>query len=268
MMLRALLLATCVAGLPFAAGAHEFWIEPDAYQVDPGEAMTARLRVGETFAGAEQTYLPRNFERFDMQCDGKLSEVLGRAGDRPALNVEATGEGLCVIIHQTRDYTLTYRDWQKFVNFVEHKDFDGVLQDHAARGLPETNFVELYSRYAKSLIAVGDGAGADTEVGLLTEIVAEANPYTDDLSEGLPLRVLFDGAPRADAQVELFAKAPDGQVDVTLHRTDDEGRVTIPVQAGYAYLADAVVLRALSPEEDDDPVWESLWASLTFAVPE
>lgn len=253
---------------PLMVSAHEFWINPVAYEVPSGGTLVATLRVGEHFAGAEQSYLERNFTRFDMRCDDGLVPVPGRAGDRPALNVAAPSDGLCVIIHQTRDYTLTYNDWQKFVNFVEHKDFEGVLDAHRDRGLPETGFVELYSRYAKSLIAVGDAAGSDAEVGLLTEIVAEANPYTDDLKDGLPIRVLYEGEPRADAQVELFARPPEGDVEVTLHRTDAEGRVTLPVQPGYAYLADAVVLRLLQAQAEKDPVWESLWASLTFAVPE
>lgn len=260
--------ALALALLPVTTNAHEFWIDPMAYEVPSGGTLVAALRVGETFAGAEQSYLERNFSRFDMRCGDTLDPVPGRAGDRPALNVAAPRDGLCVIVHQTKDYTLTYTQWQKFVNFVEHKDFEGVLDRHAERGLPESGFVELYSRYAKSLIAVGDGAGADTEVGLVTEIVAEANPYTDDVTGGLPIQVLYNGAPRVDAQVELFARPPEGEVEVTLHRTDAEGRVTLPVQPGYSYLADAVVLRPLEPEAEKDPVWESLWASLTFAVPE
>lgn len=268
MTLRAALVLTFAAGLSLPVAAHEFWIDPEVYQVPSEGTITARLRVGEAFAGAEQSYLARNFDRFDLACSGALSSVEGRAGDRPALTVEAPRDGLCVVIHQTRDHTLTYRDWQKFVNFVEHKDFAGVLTEHAARGLPETNFVELYSRYAKSLIAVGSGAGADADMGLETEIVAEANPYQDEMTDGLPIRVLYQGEPRADVQVELFAKPPSGAVVVTLHRTDADGRVTLPVEAGHAYLADAVVLRALTPTNDGDPVWESLWASLTFAVPE
>ena len=127
---------------------------------------------------------------------------------------------------------------------------------------------ERYSRYGKALIAVGDGAGADREAGLETEIVALANPYTDDLSDGLPVRVLYQGAPRADAQVELFAKSPEGEVEITLLRTDAEGVALLPVTPGQVYLADAVVVRPLEPVAEDDPVWESLWASLTFKVPE
>ncbi|MCK0151893.1 DUF4198 domain-containing protein [Marivita sp. S6314] len=267
MSLRRGLFAACLAMLPAMVGAHEFWIEPDAYQVAPGDTMTAQLRVGETFGGSVQSYLPRNFQRFDLRCNGATSKVTGRAGDRPALSVTAPGDGLCVVIHQTRYFALTYETWQKFVNFVEHKDFRSAIADHRARGLPEKDFTEQYSRYAKSLIAVGSGRGADGPVGLTTEIVAEANPYTDNLSGGMPVQVLFKGRPRADAQVELFAKSPGGRVTVSLHRTDGQGRARLPVKPGHSYLVDAVVLRPVTPRQDGDPVWETLWASLTFSVP-
>ena len=247
---------------------HEFWIDPQAYAVPEGAPLVADIRVGETLEGAAYSYIPPNFRRFEVVLGEDVTPVEGRAGDRPALNMAVPGEGLAVIVHVTRDYTLTYREAEKFLNFITHKDFPGVLEQHAARGLPETGFVERYSRHAKSLIAVGGGAGSDREVGLLTEIVALANPFTDDLSAGLPVRVLYEGAPRADVQVELFARAPDGTVEVTLHRTDAEGRAVLPVTAGHSYLADAVVMRPVDPMGADNAVWESLWASLTFAVPE
>lgn len=261
-------LAWALLGLPSAGLTHEFWIEPKLYQVETDAEIVASLFVGQSFGGSEQAYIGRNFARFDMTCGSGPVPVEGRDGDRPAMTVAADTEGLCVVVHQTRDYTLTYHDWEQFVDFVKHKDFKTALADHAARGLPETEFIEKYSRYAKSLIAVGAGAGSDVVAGLLTEIVAEANPYTDDLGSGLPVRVLYEGKPRIDAQVELFEKAPDGTVEITMHRTDSEGRVSLPVKPGHTYLADAVVLREVEPVAKNDPVWESLWAALTFGVPE
>ena len=130
------------------------------------------------------------------------------------------------MVHETTDNRLTYREWQKFVNFVEHKGFDGALERHAERGLPETGFVETYRRYAKSLVAVGDGVGLDQNVGLDTEIVALANPYTDDLSNGLPVKVLLYGAPRPNAQVEVFYRTPDGTIETEFHETNEDGVVS------------------------------------------
>ena len=66
----------------------------------------------------------------------------------------------------------------------------------------------------------------------------------------------------------FFAKSPEGEVEITLLRTDAEGVALLPVTPGQVYLADAVVVRPLEPVAEDDPVWESLWASLTFKVPE
>ena len=57
------------------------------------------------------------------------------------------------------------------------------------------------------------------------------------------------------------------EVTVTLHRTDAEGRAVLPVEPGHVYLADNVTLLPLEQDSSGDPVWHSLWASLTFAVP-
>jgi hypothetical protein len=197
-----------------------------------------------------------------------LRPVEGRIGDRPAMTFDAPEPGLAVIVHETKGDSLQYRTRDLFESFVEHKDLGDVLARHADRGLPELEFREAYTRYAKSLVAVGEGAGADTEVGLKTEIVALANPYTEDLSDGFPLRVLYEGAARADAQVEVFARNAEGTVTRTFHRTDVSGIVTIPVSSGTEYMVDAVVMEDTGNEDPEaGPVWHSLWANLTFRLP-
>ncbi len=250
------------------ARGHEFWISPQTYTVQAQGQLLADLRVGQNFEGAAYAYLPQNFERFDLLAGEQVIAVEGRAGDRPALAMPAPAEGLVIAVHQTGDNTLTWDTAQKFEDFVLHKDMAWALEENRVRGIPEAGFREVYSRYAKSLIAVGDGRGEDQESGLETEIVALANPYTEALPEGLPVKVLYQGEPRSDAQVEVFAKAPDGTVQDLFYRTDAQGVALIPVTAGVEYLVDAVVLRAVEPRTETDPVWETLWASLTFRMPD
>lgn len=268
-MLRtpAAILTAILVCLP--AKAHEYWIEPLAYRVAPDEPVVARLRNGEKFRGVALPYLPAGYARLEIVEDGASRPIEGRLGDEPAITVAPADEGLAILVLETVPSTVTYREAGRFEAFLRHKDAAGALGDHARRGLPETGFSESYTRHVKALVAVGGGAGADRPLGLATEIVAGANPYTDALSAGMPLSVLLDGAPRAGAQVELFSRAPDGTVAIALHRTDAAGRVTVPVAPGHAYFADAVVVRAL-PNDDPaaGPVWESLWAGLSFAVPE
>lgn len=240
------------------------------YTVDVQTTVEAFLVNGEEFGGSRIAYFPNRFVRFTLTHEDVTAPVISRIGNAPALQMAALGDGLHIAAYQSTAATLTYEDWERFQRFVDHKAFGNVRAEHDARGLPDADFVEVYIRFSKSLIAVGEGAGADERVGLETEIVALANPYTDDVSAGLPVQVWYGDEVRAGAQVELFAKAEDGSVEITLHTTDADGIALLPVQSGFSYMADAVVLRVPSAELSEanrGAVWETLWANLTFAVP-
>ncbi|WP_298259199.1 DUF4198 domain-containing protein [uncultured Litoreibacter sp.] len=249
------------------AQAHEFWISPEAYVTPKGGEVQAHLRIGQEFDGAAYVYNPNRFERFELIAGSLRLPVAGRLGDTPALNMPAPANGLITIVHETDDSQLSYQGMEKFAKFAKHKDFEWAIQSHIDRGLPTDRFTEQYRRFAKSLIAVGDGAGSDTEAGLKTEIVALTNPYTNT-EDQFSVKVLMDGKPRADAQIELFEKGSDGEVAITLHRTNANGIGTFPIKRGHEYLVDAVELLPLNlGDPATTPVWFSLWASLTFHVP-
>lgn len=263
--------ALLLCALPFMPlSAHEFWIAPETYQVAPGASITAHFMNGEAFDGVTLSYFDRSSERFDTAFEGVVTPVAARAGDRPALQATAPeAEGLMVVLHETTQAKITYRDWAKFARFAAHKDFPEAEAQHDANNWPRENFRESYSRHAKALIAVGAGMGADQAFGLETEFVALSNPYAQDFDGDMAVRLLYQGAPRGDAQVEVFDRDPAGAVTVTLHRTDARGEARIPVRPGHTYLFDAVVLRP-APEAgtfENAPVWETLWAALTFSVP-
>ncbi len=247
------------------ADAHEFWIEPTEYQVESDGELVAHLRNGEAFEGSALAYFQNRSQRFDIIWPESMVGVESRMGDIPALNTVALEDGLVLVVHVTTPSRLTYKEWEKFLAFAEHKDFGDIEARHAARSLPESGFAESYTRHAKALIAVGSGTGSDKETGMATEFVARTNPYTDDLSSGFTAQLYYNGDVRKDAQVEVFAKSPGGDVEITLLRTDADGLVRMPVKAGHEYLLDAVVLR---PAQDgSDAAWETLWASLTFSTP-
>lgn len=269
-ILTALFALTLALPAPSALIAHEFWIEPLAFQIETDGRLQGKLVNGQDFGGVEIAYLPRRFERFTAASGLRQSAVENRLGARPALDMDPLADGLNIISYQSTLSTLTYSEWEKFLKFAAHKDFADIEAVHDGRGLPRTNFDEGYWRYAKALVGVGTGVGRDFRTGLDVEFVALDNPYTDDLSGGLRVQLYYQDAVLPNSQVELFEKAPNGTVQITLHRTDANGIATLPVRAGHTYLADHVVLRAPSAElaSSADIVWETLWAALTFGVPE
>ena len=256
----------------FAAplSAHEFWIEPLDYQIEADGSLQANIVNGQEFEGIKLPYLPNRFVNFLLFNGEDVQRVSGRPGDQPAMQQAAMGEGLHIAGYQATNATVDYETWENFQNFVDHKDLGDVLSRHEERGLPLENFKEIYSRHVKTLVAVGSGEGSDRRVGLETEIVALANPYTDDLTDGMPVQVYYRNDLRSDTQVEVFEKAADGSVEISYYRTDADGIARFPVKPGHSYMVDAVVLRVPNVElqETSGAVWETLWANLTFAVPE
>ncbi|MCZ4254963.1 DUF4198 domain-containing protein [Sulfitobacter sp. G21635-S1] len=272
MYLSRLFLLVTLGAVPLSpALSHEFWIEPHDYQVDNGGTVVGDFKNGQEFVGNTLSFFDKSTERYAMVADGVRTPLKPRAGDRPALNIPAPiDDGLLVVVHETTPQYVTYTDWDKFVKFTKHKDFRDAVALHEQRGWSKERLRERYTRHVKALIAVGSGAGADQAVGMATEFTALTNPYDPGFDGTMQVSLTYDGAPRADAQVEVFDRAPDDSVTITLHRTDTEGLAEIPVTPGHAYLFDAVTLReaADAGETENAPVWETLWAALTFEVPQ
>ena len=253
-----------------ASLSHEVWLDAGEFQVETSETLTAELKNGQNFVGGGLIYNPRSFTRFDVLTTDGLTPVPGTIGDRPALSLPAQPEGLQVISYESTVSTLTYKEWDKFQTFADHKDFADIKKRHNARGLPQTDFMEAYTRHVKMLACVGNCEGQDTATGLETELVALANPYQLAPNSPLPVQLLLDGAPQPDRQIEIFARAPDDTVEIITTRTDNNGVAEIMVLPDTTYLLDAVTLRIPSEERQakTNAVWDTLWAALTFQTPE
>ena len=265
--MRVFTLVLAILASPVAA--HELWLEPGDFTVPAEATVTAQIVNGSDFTGQNLPFLPQRFARFDDVVNGRASAVPGRVGDIPAVQLANPPEGLNVLVYQARNATVDYKDWATFVRFTEHKDFPGILEGHAARGLPEEAFREVYSRYSKSLVAVGTGAGTDSRTGLETEIVALTNPYVDDVSGGMRFQLWYGDAPRANVRFEVYDRSPAGAVTQTFYTTDARGMVTVPAKPGYTYMADAVLIRepAAALAQETGALWETLWANMTWAIP-
>jgi hypothetical protein len=259
--------AAAIAGP--AAQLPELWIAPQRYSVGVDEPVVADLRRGNAFQGDLQGFAMAGLRRFEIWSGETRESIEGADGALPAVSLVAPGEGLAILVHESAGPAMAWSDWQAFESFVRTGDFAWALADHRDRGLPLTGFRMACTRFAKTLVAVGDGIGADRAIGLEVEIVALVNPYTDDLGNGIPVRVLYQGKPRKSMRVTLDMRFPDGSLRQRVGWTDVDGKLRLPAVPGAEYLVNAVVLRPLPGSTTGvDPVWETLWASLVFRAPE
>lgn len=247
--------------------AHEFWLDAHDYTLKNGQELQVDIRVGQDFKGNKYNFNQNLFFDFGISDSSGKQPVEGRIGDMPAVSFTPENNGLLVLNHFSTTQLLTYEDDGKFESFILSKGLDWVLDKHAARGLPEYGFGEGYTRFAKTLIAVGDGEGQDAHTLMPFELVALQNPYTDEISEGLPVRIYFNGKGLADIQIDIFRRLPDVE-DVVKSRvlTDQTGLAVIPITNGDIYMINAVHM--IIPSDEDiartGAVWHSLWASMTF----
>lgn len=261
-----LLIAGLFAG---SVSAHEFWIEPASYEVAVGDRIEATLKNGENFKGTTYPFLEELFTRFELVTRDGVAPVAGRRGDNPAMSVKAEQGGLHVAVYESRMYDLTYTKFEKFETFVKSKKLDWVLEAHAAQGMPTDKVKETYYRYPKALVKVGSGAGRDRLMGQPFELVAEINPYSAAAKDGVRVRLYLEGEPHPGADIQIF-HFPDGAEEaVKAHAsTDSTGRATIPVFDGGPFLVNATHLRPPRPEGAAKGAhWESIWATMTYALP-
>ena len=257
-----------------AVRAHEFWIEPSSYQPVAGSVVTADLLIGTDFLGSAGIYVPDQIDAFDLisATAGARRKIVGRYGDRPAGKFTVSESGLAIILHQTAPTYLTYSAAEKFDGFAREKGFPEALKQHRQRGLSPDSIRERYQRFAKSLISVGGQTGgteADGYFGMRLELVAETNPYDKTPPATMTVRLVENGTAKAGAKVTVFTRHSPRHVVHHSFITDSGGRVTFPLEPGRDYLVDSVDLLPLdNATEPEGAMWESLWASLVFHVPQ
>ncbi len=254
---------------PNAAPAHESWIEPLDYSVQVGDRMQAHLKVGQNFKGNTFAYLPSLFKFFDMVDSKGRRPVEGRQGDTPAVTFTAENDGLLVMSFRSTTNLLTYTEWVKFADFVKAHKLDWVIDKHRERGLPETNFVEGYFRFSKTLVKIGQGQGQDVNTGMPFELVALTNPYATPAPQEMRFQLYWQNQPFANSLVNVFRRPNDGSDTIkTTLSSDANGIVTVPVEGGGEYLVNSVHM--IEPTADFNAqtraVWVSLWASETFRI--
>lgn len=262
-------LITCAAvSFGQIADAHEFWIEPVATRVAVGEPLEARTYIGNAFEGEELANYPSMQVMFDITLGDQTRALGGAAEQIPAVSTPALGEGLHVLRYQSRDFQLTYETYADFLAFLKEADRMDLAEAQGSGSAPQDGIREVYFRYAKSLIAVGDGAGSDRWMGMPWELVALTNPYTAARRAAMKFELRFNAELQADAAVHVFVRAGDGTISQLRLRSDSRGIVTVPSDIGGTYMVNAIKVMPASKRMEYllGATWQSLWASATYVI--
>jgi len=248
-----------------ALQAHDFWIEPSAFAPAPGQRVAVRLRVGQELRGDPVPRDPALIQRFVVVGPaGGEAPIPGVPDTEPAGFVAFQAAGPAMIVYDS-NRSAVQLDARKFEDYLAQEGLEKISTLRASRGQSAAGVKEVFSRFAKSLIAVGNGSGPgyDRVLGQRLELVPEGNPYALTGGGELRVRLLYEGKPLAGALILALQKGrPEAKVSA---RSDAQGRVRLRLDRPGFWLVKAVHMIAAPRDAGAD--WESFWASLTFEVP-
>lgn len=279
--------------------AHDFWIEPDSFRPPPGTVVAVHLRVGQNLDGDLVPRANHLIDRFVMVTESGEVPIVGPDAGEPAGRVRPEAPGPAVIGYRSLTTPIEL-EATKFEAYLREEGLETIIDERAARGDRAKTGREIYSRCAKSLLrvepaapggaAVGQtGASSGSQaaskpakavktpaqgkdkrplyqrpLGFTLEIVPLADPYAMKPGSSLPVQVLHEG--KAIANVLVVAMNAEAPMKKISARTDKAGRTSLALDRPGFWLVKAVHMRPAPAASGAD--WESLWASLTFELPE
>jgi uncharacterized GH25 family protein len=262
--------AAALLGAP--AAAHDFWIQPARFWLAPGSATPMTLQVGHG-PDRQRSALPlRRITRFEAATPaGKTLDLRGGltlGGTAADGALSFPGPGAYVVALESDVGAQTHLPGDRFTAYAKDDGLAPALEARARSGLDGADASERYSREAKAIVQVGTpGQGAQDAVtrplGLRLEIVPQVSPYAAVRGEALPVQVLYEGRPLANALIKLTDLAHDA-APAAAQRTDAEGRAAFTIPRAGNWLLNVVWTKPLRGEAVD---FETAFSSLSFGFP-
>ena len=245
---------------PLAAFAHELWLEPEQFILQPNTDLKADIKVGQQLNGNKYPYIKSETKSLKLFLKKKEIKLTHRDGDYPAIQSPLKNEGLHVLSYESVPEKVNYANFEIFRTFMEE---EGLWETWSKQNptLVNTNIDEIYTRYAKSLIQVGNQTEDDFNTGLTFELIALDNPYKENNKKGISVILLYKNKPHPNSQITIFNKI-NNSVSTTKVITNKEGKAFVPLENNGLFLISSVHFIKSENKKAD---WHSLWASLTFA---
>jgi uncharacterized GH25 family protein len=276
MTARTRILKRVVASIAFATplpcAAHDFWIQPGAFQIDARTTVPFTLQVGHGSTRQRSPIGARRIVRIDtIAPDGSARDLreqmhLGAPDSDGAATLPAAGTYVLALV--TDDRAQSHLPALRFNDYLIAEGLAPALAQRERSRRTQANGSENYGRRAKAIVQVGNkctdlGTPATAAIGMTLEIVPEKNPCALAPGDTLPVRVLYDEQPLDGAMLKLTNLADDAK-PIDTQRTDSQGHAAFTIPAAGAWLLNVVWTKPLPDGSETD--FETIFSSVSFAI--
>ena len=243
--------------------AHDTWLSPSTYTAEVGKPVTFELTSGMEFPKLDAPIKPERVAKAGFRLGREEQRLTEFKSGEQALQTERTfrSNGVATIWLQLNPKDIDLSD-DDVAHYLEEARASEEVQRAWAAQKGREKWKELYTKCAKTCLAVGDAQGDRSwaePVGMALEMVPLADPTTLRAGQAAKFKLLRNGESLANAAVALHT---EGDAAPRFATTDAQGVATFPLEKAGPTMLATVYLR---PPAKGKP-WESEFSTLTFAV--
>jgi uncharacterized GH25 family protein len=245
------------------ARAHDTWLNPKKFAIEPNAAVTLDLTSGMKFPKLEVAPKRERVEIAQCRVAGRAIDITDITSGKQSLvfKVAPPDAGVATLWVKLLPKDLELKPAQ-VQEYLKEIDAPESLRSEWANMKPQ-RWRERYTKHTKSFVRVGSPQDDRSVVRAGrsgTRDRAGEDPTSLRPGVELAVRVLKGGAPHRDFALNAVAA---GAAKGETKRTDAEGRVTFRLTKAGSWLLRGTDVRKVDGPEID---WESDFATLTISV--
>lgn len=212
---------------------HEFWIEPQKFNLKRGETLKLNFKVGDHYQGDNwngNRSSVNNLHLYFNKIEDDLAPLLSDENSGDSLSLQFFDEGTGLICYQS---------------FNDSTDKEYVQES------------------VKTIFQVGSAMDDTykTNCSLPLEFIPLQHPYHLRKGQHLKFRLLLFNEPHKSSLVKLWHKM-NGKVTMEELTTDEDGIVDFTPTLNGRYMVSAIAMQRIDTSSSTN--WQSYWSSLTW----
>jgi len=243
--------------------AHEFWLQPEKFIYQPGEAINIRFWVGEDFNGSNWSGTHDKVNSLQLYLDDVTDDIGDQVNDEKgdSLQLSILDEGTPMITFNSTNSFLSL-DAVKFNAYLKEDGLQSTLDYRAAHNESDSASKEFYQRSVKTLLQIGDKkSNISHATSLPLDIIPASNPYALGNNDSLSVRILFKKQPLANQLVNVWQRL-NNKTTKTEYQTNEKGSIRFAVSTSGKWMISTVKMIHL--DQDSAANWQSYWGSCTW----
>jgi uncharacterized GH25 family protein len=245
--------------------AHEFWLAPEKFFYKEGEVLKVNFNVGEHFIGEPWDAKLARIEKLELHHLTNVTDIkrFVKEGTKDNLSVTLNEEGTHLVTMQSTNSFIEL-EAEKFNAYLKEDGLDEALQYREQHNQLDKPGKEIYTRYTKLMIQVGDKRDETYKkpAGFPLEIFIEKNPYNIKVGEIVKFKVLFKDKPLFGAKVMVWNRY-DNRTTIQPVYTLKNGVIEARISSKGPWMVSVV---KMEPSQDKSADWLSYWGSLVFGI--